>query len=517
MVGVVILPEELFGKIRKNILPQWKICFCSAITVGLLAHLYKITNWLPNWDSYVFRYDSQNMLSLGRWFLSVISAPSSFYDLPFVTGILAILFFALGAVCICKMFNVQKNITAVLIGATVVSFPTVTSVLLYNYVADAYAISFFLACVSSLLMTSEKPKFIIASVLICLSVGIYQAYITVTITLLLCHLIVETLKKETKIKDLLIKCGKFLLCGVAGMVLYYLVLSLILKITKSSLLEYQGIDSAMSFAAFDILGSLYTIKEAVLGYFFDFSNGINVFNIINIIVFILTFAFYLCHIIKNKISLPKFFVLAVLVVLLPIGAGALSFINSGIDYHNLMKMGFFAFYLPLILEYEKIESNNQFNKIKLWSIFSIVILLIFNQTIIANVSYHKIQIAYEKSYGILVRVADRIEQTPNAKNCDTVLILGALPQSEAYSSYMSPEITGTTDGITLRADDDVFEQSVFCSALNDYCAKDYDYIAGEEKLDFLENEKVKKLEKWPSKNSICVVGDVIVIKLGEEK
>ena len=104
MVGVVSLPEKIINKIKNNILPQWKICFISAIVVGLITHFYKITNWLPNWDSLVFRYDEQNMLSMGRWFLPVASGFSSFYDLPWVSGLIAILFHALGAVAIVEIF-----------------------------------------------------------------------------------------------------------------------------------------------------------------------------------------------------------------------------------------------------------------------------------------------------------------------------------------------------------------------------------------------------------------------------
>ena len=84
------------------------------------------------------------MLSMGRWFLPVVSAISSFYDLPWVTGLMAILFHALGAVAIVGIFKVKKTVTACLIGAMVVSFPTVTSVMMYNYVADAYALSFLI-------------------------------------------------------------------------------------------------------------------------------------------------------------------------------------------------------------------------------------------------------------------------------------------------------------------------------------------------------------------------------------
>ena len=100
MAGVVVVPEKAFKKLNTYILPQWKICFFSALLAGFAAHFYKLTNWLPNWDSIVFRYDSQNMLRLGRWFLPVVSSLSSFYDLPFLNGIIAIIFHALGSVVI---------------------------------------------------------------------------------------------------------------------------------------------------------------------------------------------------------------------------------------------------------------------------------------------------------------------------------------------------------------------------------------------------------------------------------
>ena len=146
MAGVVKVPEQVFEKIKKNISVQWKTCFVSALIAGLVAHAYKIANWLPNWDSLVFRHDPQNMVALGRWFLPVVCAPSSFYDLPWLAGLIALLLHGLGAVCICKMFGVRKNITAALIGAAVITFPTVTSVLTYNYVADGYAVAFLLSC-----------------------------------------------------------------------------------------------------------------------------------------------------------------------------------------------------------------------------------------------------------------------------------------------------------------------------------------------------------------------------------
>lgn len=507
------MPEQIINKIKKSILPQWKVGFISALILGIIAHLYKITNWLPNWDGLVFRYDAQNMISMGRWFLPVVCAPSSFYDLPFITGLMAIIFHGLGAVCICKIFGVRKNITAALIGALVATFPTVTSVMMYNYVADGYALAFLFSCVAAMLLTKDKPCYIGSLVLIALSAGIYQAYITVTIMLLLLSLILELIYKNTAVKKVIFKSLNFLLTGVLGMALYYLVMTVLLKLTGTTLLDYQGFDNAASLKGIDVAGALYTIKESFTGYFFDFSKGANVFGIINFIVFVLTFILYLADVIKNKLSIGKILMLGVFVIFLPIGASVLSFINSGIDYHNLMKMGFLVFYLFFILQYE--NTSVKPSKVKQWIILVVTAILIFNQTIIANVSYHKLNMAYEKSYGTLIRIADRIEQTEGAGECDSILVLGYLPESEAYSAELPPDMTGTTDGYILRADDEIVGQSVLCSALNDYCGKNYKFISGEEKSELLKRIDTDSLNNWPAKNSISVIDNVIVIKLGD--
>ena len=324
--------------------------------------------------------------------------------------------------------------------------------------------------------------------------------------------------KGEKIKTLLVKTVKFFLTGFAGMALYYLALVIILKITETKLLEYQGFDNAAAFSNLDILGSFFIIKDSFISYFFDFSKGLNVFNVLNIIIFISTSLLYLFEVIRNKFSVSKLLVLCVGTLLLPIGANVLVFLNSSLDYHNLMKMGFFIFYLFFILEYEDADlKTEKANRVKSWFVLLVTAVLIFNQIIIANISYHKITMAYEKSYGTLIRIADRIEQTEGANDCDSILVLGALEGSEAYSSVVSLDMTGTTDKYILRADDEIVGQSVLTSALNDYCGKDYKFVSGKEKTALLKKIDADSLKNWPHKDSIFVTDDVIVIKLGEER
>ncbi len=519
MAGVVVLPEKVLKKLNKSILPQWKVCFFAALLTGLAAHLYKITNWLPNWDSLVFRYDSQNMIGLGRWFLPVVCSFSSFYDLPLLNGLLSIVFHALGAVFICGMLDVRKRITAAIIGAVTVSFPTVTSVMMYNYVADGYGISFFLAVLAAYFLTRPKPKYLISATLIALSLGIYQAYVTVTIMLVLLHLTDELVFGGAAFKKLFKKAMKILLSGVAGAVLYAVVMKAVLALSKTNLLEYQGLDSAASLSEIDIFASLYTVKETFVKCFFDVSNGVNVYVVLNVIIMLFTLAYYIKSIIKNKVYKKphNLVMLAVIGVMLVWGASALAFVNAGVDYHNLMLMGYSVFYLFFILVYERgSEANENRGAVKCWCVLAISALLVANQIVIANVSYHKAQMAYEKSYGTLVRIADRIDLTDGTKECGRILVVGALSNSRDYSVNLTPDITGITDGYILRADDETVGQSVLCSALNDYCDKNYNFVYGEEKKSFLQRQDVKTMETWPDKGCIAVIEDVIVIKLGSE-
>ena len=518
MAGVVRLPEKVLKKLNAHISPAWKVCFFSALLVGLVAHLYKITNWLPNWDSLVFRYDSQNMIALGRWFLPIVCSFSSFYDLPFLNGIAAIVFHALGAVCICRIFNVQKKITAFLIGSVIVSFPTVTSVMMYNYVADGYSLAFLLSTLAAFFMTKEKPRYILAAVLIALSSGIYQAYITVTIMLVLLKLIDEIIYNKAVFGATLKKSGWMLLTGILGVALYTVILKVLLNIFSVGLLDYQGINSSLTLSGIDLIGSLYSIKETFINCFFDFSQGVNVYVVLNSFVLLFTIFYYLKDIIKNKIyKNGNIFFIVVLSAMLILGAGALSFMNATVDYHNLMRMGYCVFYLFFIVLYERgATSGEKLAYIKCWGVFLTGIVLIINQVVISNVSYHKAQIAYEKSYGVLMRIADRIEQTPYSGDCDKILVIGALDNSEGYSVTLTPNITGITDGYIIRADDETVGQSVLSSSLNDYCETDYEFVNGEEKEKLLSRNEVKSMEEWPSDGCVKVIDDTVIIKLGTE-
>ena len=69
---------------------------------------------------------------------------------------------------------------------------------------------------------------------------------------------------------------------------------------------------------FDIPGSLYTMKEVLVNYFFDFSNSVSLFSVLNIVIYILSIALFAGEIIKRKLKFGNIIAICVCAILLPL-------------------------------------------------------------------------------------------------------------------------------------------------------------------------------------------------------
>lgn len=82
-----------------------------AFAAGLSAHMVKITNYYPTWDSmYAMEVNGNTMLLLGRWFAGAAAMIlSSAYDLQWVEGIIALAFWAVTIILILDILDVKKR------------------------------------------------------------------------------------------------------------------------------------------------------------------------------------------------------------------------------------------------------------------------------------------------------------------------------------------------------------------------------------------------------------------------
>lgn len=512
-----MVPEHFFANVRQRIRREWVICFFAALLIGLTAHFYKLVNWLPNWDALVFRYDAQDMTHFGRYFLSLVCGLSSYYELPWLNGLLCLLYLSLAAVCVCRMFSLRSNVAVILVGGLMAAFPTITSTMPYCYVADGYGLALLCACMAAMFLYEGGRKKQIATILLMIfSLGIYQAYITVTILLLLLALVHGLLFENDTAASSFRKALGYLVSGLLAGVGYFVLLQVFLLVRHDAINR----DGALDISAY-IRNIPHGIKESVLrffSFFFDLSNGVSFWFAFNLLMFagLIGLIWYAASRAGVFRSAGKTALLLLYLVAAPFGAAAFCFLPNS-TCHNLMTMGFYVFYLFFILFYERLNdgTSQKFIARKNWGILLLTAAIIFDCVVIANVAYHKLQMAYNRSYGTAIRMADRIEQTDGALDCDKIAVMGILPGSEEFSSEISLNITGVTDGSLLRPDDYVVDQSVITATLNDYCSFDFTFAKVEERRELAQDPRVQAMPCWPENGSVAVIDGYVVLKLSE--
>ena len=176
-------PEQVFTKWKQKITKQDCYTFFTAVVIGFLTHMRVFVSDIPNHDGMSSIYFDQNMITSGRWFLRVACGISSDYTLPWLIGVLCVLYLALTAVVLQRFFKVKHTYTAMLIAAVLMVYPTLTSNFAYIFTADGYMLALLLAVLAVFLVERSKWGFIGGAVALGFSMGIYQAYISFTMIL----------------------------------------------------------------------------------------------------------------------------------------------------------------------------------------------------------------------------------------------------------------------------------------------------------------------------------------------
>ena len=177
---------------------QNKIAYTITVTLilGLIAHIYGMTHTFHTYDSLWNIYSNQNMISSGRQFLMFACGISSYYALPWINTLLAIIYIGFSVVLICNIFKIENKLSIALIAGILVAFPSVTNTIVYSFTGDGYMLALFLSVLAYYLSKKYKWGFIPAIFALGVSLGIYQAYFSVTILLCVIGLINDILEEE---------------------------------------------------------------------------------------------------------------------------------------------------------------------------------------------------------------------------------------------------------------------------------------------------------------------------------
>lgn len=424
-------PNDIIKKLWNKIPGEIKITFFSAIIIGLMAHMFMITNKLPNHDETLAVQSLFWTKSSGRWFLGFAHLISSTFSLPWVKGVLSIIYVAVTSCVIVSCYRIKTGLYCCFAAGLCITFPTVACTLGYMSYSDSFFLASLLACLSIFVTVNNKYGFVIGIPLLTLSLGIYQAYLCFATGLSIGILILDICTPETNYKQIINKSARCAATVTAGTIGYLV----IAKITTPVLTDYQGISSMGQISISQLPSLIKKCFQGIYGYYFK-----NIFKVhytfskyIFVLIFIISLVLMVYMIFTKKIYKDpiRFIYLIGLFILFPIGCNIIHIMSpEGYIYLNVI---FGLVLLPIfsiaILDLAASMNDKKHTAINMvsWALSFAFCVTIYNYNITANKEYLRAHYIYEQGYAFSSTLITRIESIEGFSLSKNVLFIGRPP------------------------------------------------------------------------------------------
>ncbi len=501
-------------KLLKELYDKYKYSIYSSMIFTFLTHFYFFSRRLANEDDLSYLVFKDFALTSGRWNNGTLFTTSLMS--PSVNFILVIIILAIISLLICDIFKIKNKKNMILISLIISTFPSLALSFSYLFMVEIYMTSLLLAVLAVWLSTKWKYGFIPGSLCIALSLGNYQSYIAVSVSLIIIYVIKETIDKKKEIlKDIL----KLFIMGILGIIIYFIILKVLLLINKTSLSNYKGADSMGIPPISEWPKLIFRTYKHFIGYFIGKSYfRVSIFeSTIRILTIILTFILLI-----NKITKEKFYknktniiIFIILIVLIPFTFNIVDFMEFKADLTSLQIYSFSSLYLLIILILDKTKPNY------LNTILTILIIAIgiMNFTTV-NKYYFKQETYYKYTENFNNRLLNKIESTEGyyygipiifkgESNSNFYKELNTLPNTNDNitfdQSLWGGKYIGYADLYTYNNDKKIFRM------INNEFGVYLNRVTDEERDKIKDNIEYNNMKSYPEKDSIKIIDGILVV------
>ncbi|MCM1191819.1 MAG: glucosyltransferase domain-containing protein [Butyrivibrio sp.] len=510
----MLSPAEALKKGSGKIKRQWKTAFLAAFVTGLLIHMPAMLSDIPNHDGLSSLYFDQNMITSGRWFLTVACGFSSYYTIPWVIGLLGLLALSAAAVALTELLELRQSWAVVAAGGLLAAFPALTSTFAYVFTLDGYMLALLLAVLAVLFTKKYRYGFLPGGFCLAFSLGTYQGYLAFAMILSVFAILMLAMERKgiwEKVKRGL----RYLYMGVLGAVLYYVILQVLLQLQGKELDSYQGISGLSSgSSAAGLPGRIWEMYRD----FAAFSVKGNVLwnNWISAAAWILlicaAFAAVILLAVKRKWwKSPWFFVIIVTALLaLPLVTNVILLVSPSVTYHLLMRYQWVLFPIGLIALADRHGGEVRGGAVIQWAVLGAAFVLVFYYGVTDNIGYSNLQKKYEKTYAYCVRLLDRIEQTPGYYQGIPIAMMGMVGDEQFPATDLTQHVTSGMIGI--YGDSLLYTGENYRLFIQNYLGATLNILPAEAMAEMYYDEAYIAMDSFPGENSIRIMDGILYIK-----
>lgn len=504
----------------KKIDVRYKITIISAFVIGVFSQGMGLFNKFSAHDDPMNYWVGATYTS-GRWMLDILEVlerkfyGDGHYSLPVFNGFISILFIAVSACFIIKLLDINNKFLCMFVSGIMVCFPVITSIFGYMFTLHFYMLALLLGVTGAYFICTFKKWYfwILGVILVTLSVGIYQAFIPVTVSVILFYLINHVMKYDDvklNIKKILFSIS----ACISFMILYFGVNKLYLLLKDAALSDYKSIDTMGKLTFGEILFRIidaykeFFVPTSYENYYMYPGTVLYIYVCILTITIILCVVNYLRLFKKNKINAIIFMVL---VTVIPLSVNFIFVMTGREEVHSLMV---YSQLMPFIF-FVWIVEHTLFDKKILTKTLSCVtvffmIALILMYCRVDNKCYLQATYAQQEAISYCNTLVTQIKSAEGYKDELPVAFINAgklndLSLQPGYNTALG-EIDYFPYNMNATQYLNDYSWLAFMRQWTGYTPRIVDESS------FTELKEVKDMPSYPDDGSIMIINDTVVVK-----
>lgn len=505
---------DLFFKIDRM---YWKL-YLYLLMIGILCHGFMFFNKIPNHDDAVAISSKGTTVILGRWFLDLTSVFSGAFSIPLFIGIFSLTMIIFSAFLVCKVLDIEAPKRIFAVGALMICFPAVAGTFAFMFTSDSYFFALFLSCAGiwfsvklpiKIKMFGEGTNYIISIILFALTLGLYQAYFSVAVTLSIAYGMLLFLRNPLNrfFKEFL----KLLIVLALGMLLYLIINYLVLTYTNNRFVETSVSDVIVTaphafIMSYKNLFSLFSKDLAGLSY----GKLIQLSWIMSAVAIVWIFVWLS---VKRR---KHILIVATFLLMIPISINFMRFFMNAREMDALIMYAYVVFFIipiSLLGEYEKCVEDMLIYSFKLKMLRTIYVLIIFSlvwqYTIQSNRFYLGMYLMKSEAISYYTTMITQIKSVSGYTSDLPVCLIGTNSQDQSLSKF-NPFTADIRGKLSLNDFISMYSRQSFIAIYCGYSPTWYQEIDEMNEL-----PEVQKMPCYPDDGSIKILNHIIVVKLEE--
>lgn len=492
---------------------------------GLAAHgvmMFNKLSWYSDLARGLHSTDTKKLIAMGRWMRMLIAklidrgfggiSPS----LPLFHGLVCLFLIATSACLIARIFDIREKPMQFALSGLMVTFPVVTSTFAFMFTAPHYLFALFLA-VAAVYAASGRMgpvRFLIGTACLFCSLGIYQSYFPVAVSLFVVLLILRIAEGRLDTFSAILKTGLYYLgICVCGIGVYFVIWKVTQKLFGDPVTSYQGISTMGTSKLGYYWKAIVTTYKRFLLRFDDGRENVYPLGlgVVQKGIIGLSAIGAICLVIRQLRKKPVTgIVMALLIAILPLCFNlvyVMAAVSPDSDIHTVMLYGQAVLYVFLICCVRLICGDGKkaaavFRRVAI----AALVLMVAVNAYFDNACYLKAEMVQEQTISNMTVLVSRIKSTEGYK--DTMPVCFTM-NAKRDATYETNSALSEIQIFPFRTIFNRHDPRSVSTVLKYWCGFSPKIVSAKK---FKKLEEVVNMPDYPDDGSIRIIDDTVVVK-----